>query len=305
MSRCLWFVPLLLIVLLSSAGCSRHAQPTAPTADALQSDVTLGDPWSITPVPNQPGGRMPLEVGDVWHYRVHDVYTFLDSVTHVPIETGVYDTSYEYRITGFGEINGIRYAIVDQTGPNLMPYSFGWRQDRTGLYEYFGLTRNPQDGAAAALPAWPAVAARVPALANSAAWRRAWDDVMARRAALARTLGPVGADAVPVSGETQRLAYPLVRGQSWSTGGEMPVVSVIEGIEMLRTGAGTFTAWRVGMHAAFYGRYDTVAMYWANSGWLGLRAHFVADAVDNSGHVIGLVAFQQEELVDSLHLVRR
>ncbi len=289
-----------------AAGCGRSHQPTTPVGPEIRADATLGDPWSIVPgSSNRISGRVPLEVGDTWHYQVRLTLTLLDSVTLAPVATVEYRSSYENRITGFEEINGIRYAAVAQTGPMLTPSVFWWRQDRDGLYEYEGPTILLNDARAGTAPSWEAMAVAVPAIAHSATWRRAWESMRARSVALALGRpGPAGPAAVG-PGEIQRLAYPLVRGQRWVVRQDPYYESVIEGSDLLRTPAGTFACWRVRLDASYFGPRDRAVAYWGKDGYIGLRAHARGVMTDNEGNVTGIVNLEQEELLDSLSLVRR
>ncbi len=292
------------LALALAAGCSRGPQSTVPTAPQIRADANLGDPWTLAAAPNRPGGRMPLAIGDTWHWRSRIVATMLDTVTLVPIDSHEYVSEYEYRITGFEDVMGLHYAIVVLTSPSRAPYTFLWRQDRDGFYEAYAPNQQAQ-GAVRALPAWSEVATRVPALAQSGAWRRAWESVAARQPTLGCAPGLTGSAGV-ATGEIRRLAYPLFPGQHWVIVAAHPdFIATIEGMEMLRAPAGTFAAWRVATQSSTYGPHDAVTYYWGNAGYVGLRAKIVQQAVDNEGHVIGLVEYLQEDLVDSLRLVRR
>ena len=182
-----------------------------------------------------------------------------------------------------------RVRILEQTGPSTS-YDL-WRQDKSGLFLY-------QEDVAARTPrrAMPLAVAssRAGSSREAAAYARAWDQVAAKREALALAAGPPGG-AGPH--EITFLRYPLHRGATWEGRPGFNRWTVEEN-EWLETPAGRFHATRLRIELPeFFGPKDLALTWWDEPGEIRRAFHLFGDAVDDGGNVIGEVETLEEFVV--------
>jgi hypothetical protein len=71
------------------------------------------------------------------------------------------------------------------------------------------------------------------------------------------------------------LAYPLHAGATWISSTNPPITAEVEGMEMRRTGLGTFPAWRIRFRIASDPRSE-VFVWYGRAGYLGMTMHRVS-----------------------------
>lgn len=142
--------------------------------------------------------------------------------------------------------------------------------------------------------------------AQRAAWLAAAERVERRWQIVREALGTSGHGrrrrvVEPPPGELLRLSYPLHTGASWTLRTEpFHITERVEGVDALHTPAGTLVGYRITLDFELFGPPDRVTVWYGRKGYLGLEAHFEAEATDESGNPIGLVLTDQSETVSAL-----
>jgi hypothetical protein len=89
-----------------------------------------------------------------------------------------------------------------------------------------------------------------------------------------RVVAAVGSDGPP-EGEITRLAYPLRQGSHWTIRSEPFLAeATVEGMQRVRTPAGSFWAWRIRIERPVMGPNDEVLVWWGRVGMVAIRARF-------------------------------
>jgi len=261
------------------------------------------------------GGRLffPLAVGNHWDWRIHAVNTITTDAGPQPPDTTVHPWSAE--IVGTSQVGVRTYFIQSQYDPRVVPppVSLGFyvREDRLGLFER-GPAGEPDvtvDGEAGADPVAAGLAAYVERTvadgAQRAAYARAAAQVAQRISIIQLGSGlhrrrQTGADP----GELTTLSFPLRPGVSWIVRDSPRFVRTVVGREMIRVPLGTFAAWGVRGGSELFGPNDRVRFWYSPLGLLRIRFHVEADAVDNTGAVIGRVATDSDQSLTGVRLAK-
>jgi len=100
------------------------------------------------------------------------------------------------------------------------------------------------------------------------------------------------------------LSYPLRPGASWIVRDSPRFVRTVVGLDMIHVPLGSFPAWALRGDSELFGPNDRVGFWYSRLGLLRIRYHVEADAVDNTGAVIGRVATDSDQSLTGIHLVR-
>lgn len=301
---------LLAMSILTVTSCGTHHETTSPIAAMEQTDeAALGGRGSQQ-------GFYPLASGNHWEHEILNVSVLTPNVGD--------PTRVEYRFfpitdqTCIEARNGKSY-LIERIGlrggrPSLW---HRYRQDKHGLYlaDDFNpacettpsLQRESPDPEVTSDPLREACAAK-PA-AERAAWLAAVDRIEERRdvvaLALDRSMDPHGRRREPPPGELLRLSYPLHKGATWTSQREPLLVTCrVEGAETLQTPAGRLSGYRIRVTYDILGRLDRVTVWYGRQGYLGSHAHYVSDATNQDGHVVGTVVVDIDESLTRFSLVR-
>ena len=318
---------LICLPLILSLGCGARLEPTAPRSGATGApsafDRTAQLP--LSPVDSQ-AGFYPLRSGNHWDY-VHSSTTEIRPFTG-PVRQYSFSATIARDQTCDEIVNGHTYLIerVAETGPNgVDTYWIRFRQDRTGLYEAddtghpacegVELAASRAAAATRAIGPWgdgDASALRL-AAAMPADQRPAWTAALLRnvelgariRAALDFGVFDRRRTEAPPAGELLRLSYPLRPGAAWLLRAE-PIVFTerVEGIDAVRTPAGTLVGYRISIRTGLLGDRDHVFVWYGRQGFLKLDVHIESlAAVDDGGNVIGTVVTDERHTLTDLALV--
>jgi hypothetical protein len=309
--------PILLAALplaILAAGCGRELKATAPDPAPTRAGASSA---ALAAAPAETDAGVPLALGSSWDYRYEFSGVVLD-LSGAPIASFSSTNTYEDRIVCGEDSDGRHYDVSRRSWPDptFAPSWTWYRQDREGLYTLDRFDRPACDNgpvpalrsavhvSEAPAPTWASVAGARPELAGSAAWRSAWDGLVARAIAVQGLAGggPVAEGIAP--GEIRTLAFPLRPGQRWVIRDEPRFESWVEGPVRFTTLAGTFACWAVRIHGELFSPQDVVRTYWGREGNLGLRGELFAEARDASGNRIGTIIAHQAATLTELHLER-
>jgi len=295
------------------AGCSHRYSADGADAGSLDGTGVAGE--LLAPRSGEGGGRFfyPLQVGDHWDWRIHTVSQITTDAGPQPPDTTRRPWSAE--IVGTSQVGARTYYIQAEYDPRVVvappPTGFLLREDRMGLFEH-DASGNPDvtvegesgaDPVAAGLAAYVdrtvADAAQRPAFARAAALVAEKISIMQLGSGLHRRR-QTGADP----GELTMLSYPLRPGVSWIVRDSPRFVRTVVGLDMIHVPLGTFPAWGLRGGSELFGPNDRVRFWYSRLGLLRIRFHAEADAVDNTGAVIGRVAFDSDQSLTGVRLER-
>lgn len=320
MHRSLLGFSLGIVALALAAGCGRDSAPTAPAASRGADRAAVSPLESATNIPGHgAGGFFPLQIGDRWSYDRR-----FWTIVHPADSAGTADSSL-FEITFNEEMicqeshAGHDYTVmrVSYPTPEYEPYWVRFRQDRAGLYEWDNTSGPPAcdttevgKGIGLAFNAssdrrWSSTAAQLHLRPSALAWKQAWRNLEAKRAAVeacGRPIGPRPPGGI-LAGEIQRLRYPLYPGQHWVIREEPNFQARVERAVMLRTPAGRFLAWSIRYTSELFGPDDVVRAFYGPQGYIGLRATLFSAATNENGEIIGTMEAHQDETLASIHLV--
>jgi hypothetical protein len=197
-----------------------------------------------------------------------------------------------------------------------------YRQDRAGLYYRDVCACEPPvldmsgpripsrmvaSAAAATGNNWTSLSQRV-APADKEVLSRALSDLSARMERMRRALAPStealaetsgrpgGAD----SGEVALLRYPLHVGKSWQIRPDFGLTWTVEGVEVLKTPAGRFPAYRIRVSVPHGGPEDFARIWFGRAGQLAYRIHVVV----TEGYPGAGWTGDETEIIDRLSISR-
>lgn len=253
------------------------------------------------------GGLVPLGNGYRWTYEGGVVLQEPGEPFEIPrVET--------HTIIGTENRSGRDYWLLEQV---IEEHAFGedreivyWsrlRQDRTGLFVAdVSLTEPPAGPAVVMDPradtslevAWERLAGSLGVI-ERAAYRRAWEELVARRAALrslVRLAASTVAAAVPgrdpggvAEGELTRLSYPLHPGAEWVIREEPLFRCRVEAVDVLSLPIGRVPAYRLRIDGVFFDADDDVFFWYGHVGFVGHSVHTESVARDSEGNPIGMI----------------
>lgn len=259
-------------------------------------------------------GRMffPLAVGNHWDYHVRTVNQLF---TPDPQPPQVDENPLAIEIIGTESVGGREYFLQSEFDPRVVPPGgavFRVRESRFGLFDLDTITAQSDvtvDGAptgpgAAGLAAYVDRAVADPR--QRASFHRAAVEVAARLALVRSIVGglhprPQAGGADP--GEITLLSFPLYVGARWVVRDDPRFGRIVVARERVGLSLGTFPAWKIRGTSELFGPEDRVFFWYSNLGLLRVRYHIIANAVDNSGNVIGRVASDSDQSLTNIHLV--
>ena len=300
--------------LFAVSGCSHKysADEASPGGTGAASEL-------LAPRPSDGGfdfrrGRMffPLAVGNHWDYHIRTVNQLF---TPDPQPPQVDENPFAIEIIGTESVGGREYFLQSEFDPRVVPPSgavFRVRESRFGWFDLDTITAQSAvavDGAPAGPGAADLAAYVDRAVADPrqrAAFQRAAAQVEAKLALVRPVFGglhprPQGGGAAP--GEITLLSFPLYVGARWIVRDDPLFGRIVVARERVSLSLGTFPAWKIRGTSELFGPEDRVFFWYSNLGLLRVRYHIVADAVDNSGNVIGRVASDSDQSLTDIHLV--
>jgi hypothetical protein len=302
-----------------TAGCARHGSQDPATPERAGSTRRLLGPAQDGPPLALPSDRMrnhppyPLAVGNAWGYRTTARVTLV--TPEGPQAPQEFEHTLNVNIVGTTRIGAREYFIQSESDPLLgaPPEVFAVRQDRSGLFELddvppagtSGITARVADRSGATAAALRDDVHDVLGSApRQAAFQRAADEIVARVHALRHASSFVARPrrGGPEPGEISLLRYPLRVGARWIVRESPRFTRVVLARERVRVPAGSFNAWRLRGASELFGPADRVRFWYSGVGLLRLSAHLEADATDDSGHVVGRLLLDQEQVLDSFQL---
>lgn len=209
-----------------------------------------------------------------------------------------------------------RETADEGSAPSLSWWRY--RQDETGLYEADvagNIPPNLEGGTASWAGARGRVDHRLPdewsarAVAEHfaahpqrdailAAWERMTPKLTLVEMVCGRLIASGAADG-PLEGEITRLAYPLRKGDRWKIRAEPSFEAAVEGVDRVRTPAGTFPAWRIRIENEFLTPEDRVVMWWGQVGMVGWWVRVGGVVTDASGNEIGRLVGKERQTLRS------
>ena len=298
----------LLALSIALAGC-KHGYSTAddPPSGAtgeLLAPLAPGTDFS------RARSLYPLAVGNHWDYRIRarNVIT----TDQGPQPPQVEETTLAVEITGTATDGERTYFLQAELDSHLpcCGQVFMVRGSRFGLFHLQPIPPHsatigdmPVDAEGAALEQY--VERTVTDPARRAAFQRAAAAVAAKLAVARPVLGgsarlPPGAEP----GEITLLSYPLYQGKRWLVMEEPRFARIVVGLDRINVPLGTFAAWKIRGTSEYFGPNDRVNFWYSNLGLVRIRYHFEADAVDNTGAIVGRVATDSDQSLTGIHVVR-
>ncbi len=296
------------------AGCAGDPSPSSPGSSAGTPSDLAGTGVEIRALGGRGPGLVPLGPDYRWTYAGEAVFDTGGEVLRIPrTET--------HTIIGTENRSGRDYwlleKVIDEEGYGETIQWLRLRQDRSGLYEAdVRLDEPPFDarvvanrGDVAAEAAWNRVAASIDAPAR-AAYRRAWEELIEKRAFIRSLAGDAVAAGFgrdrggPADGELTRLAYPLHPGRDWIIREDPLFTSRVEAMEVLKLAPGRIPAWRVRVESELFGPDDEVFIWYGRAGYVGLRAHVEGVVTDEHGTIIGLLVMDDALFLTGFEITR-
>lgn len=222
----------------------------------------------------------PLAVGNRWDYRARWHRTLVTDAGSQPSGSGEYSLSVE--ITGTDHLGDHDYFVqrVSPGDPIAPPTLL--RKDRTGMYQYYPVVGYLRGADAA--PGW--LAGSLGSHGDRA--------IVAPGTALGHAQG-----ADP--GEATLLRFPLFAGARWPEDEGSGDVRTVEGREPVQTPLGAMPAWRIRATSAALPGYR-VTLWYGSAGEVRERFHYVTNAIDTTGSVIGHLVLDGELTLVGVHL---
>ncbi|HEU4366004.1 MAG TPA: hypothetical protein VFT13_11135 [Candidatus Krumholzibacteria bacterium] len=295
----------LVLPLVTAVGCE-HDPASSSSDAAVPATLERAGAGGVAGVPGaRGGGLVPLGSGYRWTYQGGVVFQEPGEPFQIPrVET--------HTIIGTESRSGRDYWLLEQV---IEEHVFGgdreivnWsrlRQDRTGLFVADVSVIEPPAGlSVAAEPCADALAeAAWERMAGSlrdserAAYRRAWEELAARRDALrslvrlaASTVAATGLGRDPggvAAGELTRLSYPLHPGAEWVIREEPLFRCRVEAVDVLALPIGRVPAYRTRIEGVFFDADDDVFFWYGHVGFVGQSVHTETVATDPDGNPIG------------------
>ena len=98
------------------------------------------------------------------------------------------------------------------------------------------------------------------------------------------------------------LKFPLRVGASWVERDSPRFVRTVVGHELIRVPLGTVAAWNIRVTSELFGPNDRVNFWYSSLGLVRIHYHVEADAVDNTGAVIGRAANTGDRALTAVRL---
>lgn len=292
---------------LAFSGCGRSPVVTAPrdVLDGVTPFSVQDDPLASDVIRN--GSRMPyrypLAVGHRWDYVIRArVVTIPDAGEPTSVS---HRSPWLVEVTGTETRGAHEYFVVQEGDPRsaapTMP-RFYQRQDDDGFYELdvpaMASEVAPADAPLADRIDLRALDASLAGRAHHASLARAARQVVAKleriqRGIAATPLGSAGAEP----DELTFLRYPLQVGSEWTVRESPFFGRVVTGQEELALPVGRLRAWRIRLVSELYDPDDHVVFWYGRPGLVRTRIHAEADAVDDTGKVIGRAVADFEQLL--------
>ncbi len=314
---------LALLTILSlplAAGCRRYATSTTqPFAGSGAGSFFSGgqdpgdEPAAVSQRMLRREASYPLAVGNRWDYDLHARITTIPDQGDPTVSER--DDFWSSELVALATIGARDYFLQSEYDPRVaaapQPPQFALRQDRSGLYnlDLMRLTTasrdQPVSGAAQAV-----MTATILALdhALESAPQRAAFQAAARRAAerLVRMeqagRGGSYATSDAESGEITLLRYPLHVGARWLVRESPRFARVVVGRDDLMLPIGHVSAWNLRGLSELYGPRDEVHFWYGRAGLVRIRVHAEADAVDDTGAIIGRAIGEFDQVLSKLTL---
>ena len=103
--------------------------------------------------------------------------------------------------------------------------------------------------------------------------------------------------------EMRLLAYPLHTGATWVMTDYPHTTATVERMEVLRTPAGSFPAWRIRVRNGGHLPEEEAFVWYGRAGYLGMKTHLDFGKPDPTGHIE--IIEDQGESLTSLELTRQ
>ena len=107
----------------------------------------------------------------------------------------------------------------------------------------------------------------------------------------------------PPFAETRLLAYPLHKGATWVMTEYPHTTATVERLEVPRTTAGRFPAWRIRIRNGGHLPQEESFVWYGRAGYLGMKTHLDFGKPDASGHIE--IIEDQSESLTSLSISHR
>lgn len=276
-----------LVLITGSYGCSGMVEPDSiTTRESLRATPNQA---ALTTAVGQ-DGFYPLQVGNQWHYVYTYSSQFLPADGSNPEPPIVQRSTNERTMVCNEEIDGRVYLVERQLSKSGdRPFWVGYRQDRTGLYEWQKAPPPPCDAISAA----PSAEHR--ATASGASLRGAHAILEARAMRLITAARRGGG---PFDHELQRLQYPLHPGARWDVLPKPLLAAEVEGVDVIDLPTGPESAYRIRYRGEVLGANDQFRVWYGRSGYLGLRGHFQYESTVPRGTFVG----EFSEVLDEISL---
>jgi len=293
--------------------CShRSDQDTPPAADQSIAGSVLGArSWQLPSSAGLTTGRLfyPLAIGNRWDYDLHQSVTLI--TPDGPQPPLVTDLTLHDEIISRVQIGTRTYFLQQETNPlvvaapRILPGNIvTLRYDLGGLYQrevpsVFNRTAAETEAMHAM------VNGAVARPADRAAFERALARVSERLASARWNASQlVGAGrGGPDPGELSLLRFPLYTGARWAVRESPRYGRVVLGHERVVVPAGAFVAWHLRGTSELFGPADRVFYWYSSAGLVRTSFHFESPATDDTGHVIGRVIGDQDQVLTALTLM--
>ena len=262
--------------MVGSPGCSRITEPNHDSPREALPSIT--DRAANSDAAGEKSGFYPLQLGNRWHYVYTYSSQFLPADGSNPEPPIVERSTSERMLVCKEEIDGREYMVERQLlKSGDRPFWVGYRQDRTGLYEW-----------QKAPPPPCATASASPSLdtgrASAVSPREAREALESRAASI---IAAVRRGSGPFNHELQRLQYPLHPGSRWDVLPKPLLSAEVEGVDVINLPTGREPAYRIRYRGETLGANDQFRVWYGRSGYLGLRGHFRYESTLPRGTFVG------------------